>query len=393
MPPEQAIEPERTPQIELRDLSKSYATDDICGATHRWPFRRAVATSKRPAQSTTAAVKELSLAVQQGEIISLLGPSGCGKSTTLRLIAGLEAPDSGEILLSGRQVAGRDIWVAPEHRRTGFVFQDYALFPHLTVARNIAFSLGGPNGRPASHRQARVAELLDLLGLSALGSRYPHQLSGGQQQRVALARALAPDPEVVLLDEPFSSLDADNRASIREQVRDILKRIGTTTVFVTHDQEEALRMGDRVAIMKDGRLEQVGTPEEVFQHPATRFVAEFLGLSYFLPAVVTTYGLETELGFHAQPIASALHAHEGMPVDVLVRPDDLALQPDPLGEARIVRHLYRGMDYLYDVELPSGLVVQCLGEHTAKHEAGTRVHVQLAPGHALVCFPRSERDG
>jgi iron(III) transport system ATP-binding protein len=325
------------------------------------------------------AVCDLTLNVRRGEVLALLGPSGCGKSTTLRLVAGLEAPDAGQIWMEGRQVAGRGAWVPPETRRVGLVFQDYALFPHLTVARNIAFPL---NRMPARERNARIIEMLTLVGLSGYENRYPHQLSGGQQQRVALARALAPNPSVVLLDEPFSSLDADSRIAVREQVRAILKEVGATVIFVTHDQEEALYMGDRVAVMNAGQLEQVGTPEELFEEPATRFVAEFLGLPSFLPALVTDDGIETEIGFQSQP----LQAPPGTAIEVLVRPDDLTLRADPSGDARVLRSQFRGMDYLYDVALPSGRVVRCLGAHTARYEPGTPVCVTLSPGHKLACF-------
>jgi iron(III) transport system ATP-binding protein len=357
--------------ISLKEVSKSYAPRGF-GARHK-PVSRG------------AAVSGFSLDVAQGEILAVLGPSGCGKSTTLRLIAGLESPNQGEIWVEGRQVAGSGVWVQPEARRVGLVFQDYALFPHLTVARNVAFPL---NRLPASERAARVAEMLELVGLSGYEERYPHQLSGGQQQRVALARALAPKPSVVLLDEPFSSLDADSRLAVREQVRGILKAVGATVLFVTHDQEEALYMGDRVAVMNVGQLEQVGTPEELFEEPATRFVAEFLGLPSFLPATVTESGIETEIGFQKQPLL----APRGSTIEVLVRPDDLVLRADPQGNARVLHSQFRGMDYLYDVALESGRIVRCLGAHTSRLNPGTPVCVTLSPGHKLACFRnRNER--
>jgi iron(III) transport system ATP-binding protein len=329
------------------------------------------------------AVREISLQVRRGEVLSLLGPSGCGKTTVLRLIAGLERPDSGEVHVNGQRVAGRGSWVPPEKRRVGLVFQDYALFPHMTIARNIAFPL---SKWPAARREQRVAELLELIGMSGMGNRYPHQLSGGQQQRVALARALAPEPDLVLMDEPFSSLDAESRASTRDQVRGILKSLGTTVIFVTHDQEEALLLGDRVAVMNAGHVEQVGTPEAIFQSPATRFVAEFLGLSCFLPGIVTPVGLQTEIGLNPQ----AAGAPCGTAVEVLVRPDDLLVQADPDGDARVVRCMYRGMDYLYDVALPSGTTVRCIGAHTYKLSPGTPVRLELSAGHALTCFRRED---
>jgi iron(III) transport system ATP-binding protein len=358
--------------ISIKDVCKRYEKPARRGR-HAGAIEKAIA------------VCDLNFNVRRGEVMALLGPSGCGKSTTLRLVAGLEIPDAGQIGVDGQQVAGRGAWVPPEARRVGLVFQDYALFPHLTVAKNVAFPL---NRVPVRERNDRVAEMLALVGLSGYEHRYPHQLSGGQQQRVALARALAPRPSVVLLDEPFSSLDADSRADVREQVRAILKEVGATVIFVTHDQEEALYMGDRVAVMNAGRLEQVGTPEELFAEPATRFVAEFLGLPSFLPALVTHEGIETEIGFQAQP----LQAPPGTAIEVLVRPDDLTLRADPAGNARVLRSQFRGMDYLYDVSLPSGRVVRCLGAHTARYAPGTPVYVTLTPGHDLACFrDRDER--
>ncbi len=324
------------------------------------------------------AVAEVDLEVRHGEIMVLLGPSGCGKTTTLRLIAGFEKPDAGQIEIDGRLVADRDFCLAPEQRRIGMVFQSYALFPHMTVADNVAFGLKrGPD------LETRVQEVLALVGLPDIGARLPHELSGGQQQRVALARALAPRPKLLLLDEPFSNLDAGLRMQMREEVRDILKETGTSAIFVTHDQEEALFIGDRLAILNAGHLEQVGTPEEIFHTPANRFVAEFLGLPNFLPAQVTEEGLATEIGIQQQEVQQPV----GSTVDVLLRPDDLTLEADPAGTARIARRIFRGMDYLYQVVLPSGRKIQCLGPHTHRYEPGTSVQVKLTPGHALTWFP------
>jgi iron(III) transport system ATP-binding protein len=328
------------------------------------------------------AVEGLNLDIWRGEILALLGPSGCGKTTTLRLIAGFETPDAGTVKIGGRVVAGPEGCLSPELRRVGMVFQSYALFPHLSLAENVAYGL-----KRGSGRKAQVQDALSAVGLSGLEPRMPHEISGGQQQRVALARALAPRPDVLLLDEPFSNLDAGRRAMVREEVRDILKAGATTALFVTHDQEEALFIGDRIAILSDGRLEQVGTPEDVFQAPATRFVAEFLGMSDFLPARVVPGGLETELGLHIQPNAPTA----GMSVDLLVRPDDLSLHPDPQGTARITRCVFRGMDYLYQVTLPSGRELRCLSPHTTRYVPGTPARVELTPGHALTWFPNGRR--
>jgi len=326
------------------------------------------------------AVQGLSLTVQQGEILALLGPSGCGKTTTLRLIAGFEKPEAGRIMLGEREVAGPSGCMPPERRQVGMVFQHYALFPHLTVAANVAYGL-------AHHtdRAARVREVLAVVGLSGLEARMPHELSGGQQQRVALARALAPRPQVLLLDEPFSNLDADRRATVRTQVREILKAVGTTAIFVTHDQEEALVIGDRVAVLNHGCLEQIAAPQELYARPATRFVAEFFGQPFFLSGRVAADGLHTELGFVAQPPSLPV----GAPVDVLVRPDDVVLTPDANGSARITHSIFRGDSYLYEVALPSGRMVKCFGPHTTPYPLGTWAHVTLAPGHALACFTQA----
>lgn len=326
------------------------------------------------------AVRELSLSVPRGSLFALLGASGCGKTTVLRLVAGLEKPDSGEVKLNGRTVAGPGVWVPPEARRVGMVFQDYALFPHLTVGGNVAFGLR------SNDRRERVEEMLTLVGLAGLGQRYPHELSGGQQQRVALARALAPRPEIVLLDEPFSNLDAGLRQTMRVEVRDILRRAGATAIFVTHDQEEALSLADTVAVMNAGALEQVGAPTELFALPATRFVAEFLGGSFFLPAVVTSRGVETEIGCAAQGTAWP----PGTEVDMLVRPDDLTLRVEPGGAARIESGVFHGDMYVYQVRLASGRSVRCFGPHFEHYAPGTAVTVELTPGHPLACYPRRE---
>ncbi|MGQ0600371.1 MAG: ABC transporter ATP-binding protein [Anaerolineales bacterium] len=344
------------PVIELRGVSKAFGTQ--------------------------AAVRDLSLTVRRGELLALLGPSGCGKTTTLRLIAGLEAPGAGEVWLNGRCVAGGPRFVPPNLRHIGLVFQDYALFPHLTVEGNVAFPL---KGWQAGHRRAQVMEMLALVGLDGLSGRYPHELSGGQQQRVALARALAPAPEVVLLDEPFSNLDADRRASMRAQVRDILTQVNATAVFVTHDQEEALFIGDRVAVMNAGQVEQVGEPTQLFALPATRFVAEFLGGSFFLPATITPRGVETEIGCAPQgtlwPVGTA--------VDMLARADDLTLTANAGGTARVISSLFRGDVYVYQIQLSSGKRVRCFGPHFQHYAPGAAVTVELTPGHPLACFPRS----
>ncbi|MDZ7800212.1 MAG: ABC transporter ATP-binding protein [Trueperaceae bacterium] len=264
------------------------------------------------------ALDRFSLRVERGETVALLGPSGCGKTTLLRLIAGFEAPDEGRVRVAGRDVTGPDVFVPPEARRIGFVFQDYALFPHLDVLGNVAFGL---TGRSAAERRARAREVLDLVGLTVFSGRYPGQLSGGQQQRVALARALAPEPEVILLDEPFSNLDAALRAGTREEVRRILRRSGATTILVTHDQEEAMTFSDRLAVMRAGRLEQEGTPEETYLAPRTAFVAGFLGRTNLLRG--EAHGITAGTCLGEIPLA---HEAKG-PVLVSLRPEELDLRP------------------------------------------------------------------
>ncbi len=282
------------------------------------------------------AVAGATLAVERGEIVAVLGPSGCGKTTLLRLIAGFERPDTGSIAVGGATVAGT-AWSPPERRNVGMVFQDYALFPHLTVAQNVGFGL--PRGR----RAARVAEALDLVGLAGYDARYPHGLSGGQQQRVALARALAPEPAVILLDEPWSNIDPLLRASMRREVLAILRAAGTTAIVVTHDQEEAFGIADRIVLMRDGRVVQAGRPEELYVAPVDRWAAEFLGAANFLPGDVLD-----DLG------AASPDWRDREAADVLVRPELLELLPDPEGRARVVAREFRGHDVFYSVLLDDG---------------------------------------
>ena len=331
-------------------------------------------------------VKGLSLMVMQGELLVLLGPSGCGKTTTLRLMAGFEQPDAGVVRIAGQLVADRTCSSPPEQRGLGMVFQDYALFPHLTVAENVAFGL---HRLPKRQRAGRVAEVLQMVELAELAGRYPHALSGGQQQRVALARALAPRPAVILFDEPFSNLDAELRQQMRGEVRRILQQSGSTAVFVTHDQQEALLLGDRVAVMRQGYVEQIDTPDAVYHRPQNRFVAEFMGAADFLPVQVTAAGLDSEIGL--LPAASALAL--GQQAEAMVRPHDLRVTASAGGPSHglISTAEFVGDLWHYSVRLPSGRSLRCHMPHTEAYPLGMPVAVRLDAGHGLVCFQRGQR--
>ncbi len=326
------------------------------------------------------AVQGVTFTVREGEVFALIGPSGSGKSSTLRLIAGFERPDRGTIAIGDRTVAGPGASVPPERRGVGMVFQDYALFPHLTVAENVAFGL---HRVPRAERARRVEQVLALVGLASFGHRYPHQLSGGQQQRVALARALAPAPAVILLDEPLSNLDADLRDQTRRELARILRVTGSTAVFVTHDQQEAFVLADRVAILAAGRIEQVGTPEEVYERPATRFVADFVGEADFLPASVHGPALVTELGTLPNPGLPS-----GTLAELMLRPDDLEIVPDPGGELEVVERQYRGEEIACAIRLPSGRVIHSHLRHT-DCQPGLRVR-PLLHLKTVVAFPAAE---
>ncbi|WP_327229888.1 ABC transporter ATP-binding protein [Streptomyces murinus] len=292
----------------------------------------------------TVALDGLDLTVRPGEFLALLGPSGCGKTTALRMLAGFEHPDSGAVL-----VDGRDITQVPAHRRdAGMVFQSYSLFPHLSAVDNVAFGLR-MRGVRAAERRSRAAELLELVGLGDKGERFPHQLSGGQQQRIALARALALRPRVLLLDEPLSALDAKVRLSLREEIRRLQQELGITTLFVTHDQEEALSIADRVAVMRAGRLEQCAEPAELYGRPATAFVAEFVGTMSRIPGELKDGTVEV-LG---QRLPADGEAADGT-VDVLVRPENLRVRADEQGGARVVATAFLGAVVRLTVRLADG---------------------------------------
>ena len=326
------------------------------------------------------AVADVSLEVPAGRIMTLLGPSGCGKTTALRLVAGFEKLDAGQIAIAGDVIAGPGQHRPPEQRRIGMVFQDYAIFPHLSVAQNVGFGLNDREQRV--DRQARTEAMLAFVGLADLGERMPHELSGGQQQRVALARALAPGPRALLLDEPFSNLDAALRAEVRAEVRAMLRQSGTTTIFVTHDQEEALYFGDLIAVMRAGRIEQVGTPEEIYLRPRTRFVAAFMGQTDFIPAQVEQQGLETPLG----RLEVATNLAPGTGLELALRPINVALTAEGQPNGRVVSRHFSGTAYIYRVALADGSIVHSLQPHQAQFADGAAVRVTLRPGNQPPVF-------
>ena len=336
-------------------------------------------------------IEDCTLSVRDGEIVTLLGPSGCGKTTTLRMIAGLEEPDGGEVRLNGDTVAGNGRFVPPEDRDVGVVFQDFALFPHLTARENVSFGL---RSWSQDERDDRVEDLLSVVGLSEQGESYPAELSGGQQQRIALARSLAPEPDLLLLDEPFSNLDVDLRVEMREEVRRIIKAAGVTAISVTHDQEEALSISDRVAVMTDGRIAQVDVPELVFQRPQSRFVAGFLGHASFLSGTVHGDHVETALGRVLRDDVDGLApAYDGTAIDLLVRPDDVTATPaeDVPGDGEVVYRRYLGPTVLYRVALDDGETIECMHNHSDHLELGERVHVRVVADHDLAWFPAEQR--
>jgi iron(III) transport system ATP-binding protein len=335
---------------------------------------------------TQPAVRSLSLHIAKGRQACLLGPSGCGKTTVLRAIAGFEAVTKGEIRLRDRVVSRPGYSIPPEKRRLGMVFQDYALFPHLTVRDNVCFGLRGLS----RHGRHKIAdEMLELVGLNRLGERFPHELSGGQQQRVAVARALAPEPELVLMDEPFSNLDIELRERLSADVRAIFKERGITAILVTHDQHEAFAVGDHIGVMREGEILQWDTPYNLYHEPADRFVANFIGQGTFLKATLLSPDtFETEAGL--------IKGHRAFPwpkgtaVEVLLRPDDILPDADGPLRAEVIDKAFKGAEILYTLRLPTGGVLLSLFPSHHYHETGERVSIRIAPDH-LVAFPhRSE---
>lgn len=338
--------------LELRNVSCAYGAD-------------------RPA------ITDISFAALEGEIICLLGPSGCGKTTTLRAIAGFEPVAGGEIRLEGRLMSAPGHRIPTEQRRIGMVFQEYALFPHLRVQDNVAFGL---QHLSAGERVTQVRLMLEMVGLTDLAARYPHELSGGQQQRVALARALVQKPAVLLLDEPFSNLDPDMAGKMREDLHDLLRRTKTTAILVTHDHDEAFAMADQIAVLNNGRLEQLDTPEGIYHTPSTPFVADFVGQADFIPGTIERGKVVTEIGeFPNQP-----DYRGGANVVVMIRPDDVHIVPLVQSTTHILARQFHGSENLYTIGLPSGRVVHSSEPSTTVYPVGTPVELQINATHTVL---------
>lgn len=332
----------------------------------------------------TPVLQDVALELEAGEIGCVLGPSGCGKTTLLRLIAGFEAPDAGSIRSGDTRLADQHHLLRPEQRRIGMVFQDHALLPHLSVAGNVGFGLRHLDKRT---REQRITWALELVGLGAFAQAYPHALSGGQAQRVALARSLAPEPQMILLDEPFSNLDTELRERLSQEVRDILKTAGMTALMVTHDQLEAFAIADRIAVMSGGQVQQWDTPYNLYHRPANRFVARFVGEGVLLPGrPIGSDGVDTELGrLRGERIGAASES-----VDVLLRPDDIIHDDASPQQAVVRRKAFRGAQILYTLELPSGARVLSLIPSHHNHRVGEPIGIRMATDHVVV-FPRDDQ--
>lgn len=358
--------------------------------TKTYPNRLTSSFNNQP----TVVLDNVSLTLEHGELLSLLGPSGCGKTTLLRIVAGFEAISQGTVEIAGKVVCTNCDSIAAEKRNTGMVFQDYALFPHLTVAENIAFGLKNQSKKtrngsvspkiPNTQITQRVGEVLELVGLSGLEKRYPHQLSGGQQQRIALARALAPQPALILLDEPLSNLDVQVRHRLRGEIRAILKAAGTSAIFVTHDREEALAISDKIAVMRQGKIEQAGTPEEIYLNPASRFVAEFVTQANFLPASRQEQVWQTEIGEIPISEANLVHDHEhstgisSQEGDLMLRQEDITLIPDHNSPMVVSERQFLGREYHYCVETTSGKKIHARTNLQQAIAVGTNVSLSLS---------------
>jgi len=348
------------------------------------PVIECVGATKRFGEAL--AVDNVSFSLEPGEILSVLGPSGCGKTTLLRLLAGFERLEEGEVRIQGRVASTPLAHLSPDRRKVGMVFQEYALFPHLTVAKNVMFGL---SKLPGPEQRERMAQVLDLVSLKGLEERYPHELSGGEQQRVALARTLAPSPVVLLLDEPFNNLDTAMRAEMRREVEGILRENQVTTIFVTHDREEAFATADRVAVMREGRLEQIEAPDVLYHSPATKFVARLTGVCDFLVGEVGDGGVVTELG-ELPWVTNGEHYPNGTQVELLVHVNDFHVRAEPPGKSEVVLREFRGDEIILTVRTPSGAHLRCRQDPFYTLPLGTTVVLSPARSTPFLAFTRSE---
>ena len=328
----------------------------------------------------TKIIDDISFNLENGEILSLIGPSGSGKTTLIRCLSGLDSPEIGDITISNVKVFDENTNIAVENRNVGIVFQDFALFPHMTVEENISFGIKKNNNR--EKKTSSIIELLLLCGIYNLRNRYPDELSGGEQQRVALARSLATSPKLLLMDEPFSNLDAIFRSQLRMDVKRILKYLKITCIFVTHDQQEALYMGDRIIVLNEGKIQQIDKNINVFQKPQNEFVANFIGLADFIEGKIADNYAQTEIG----TVEINSNVSNGDLVEILVRPDDVSIKKNKSGNGFIISKEYKGMYYIYHIKLNSGKMVKSLSSHINDYDVGIKVDVQLSPGHPLVCY-------
>ena len=330
-------------------------------------------------------INQVSFSLRPGQIGCMLGPSGCGKTTVLRAIAGFEPAWNGRILIDGIEVSSRKINLPPERRNIGMVFQDFALFPHLRVEDNIRFGL---KGWSKQQQQSRMQEMLAIVGMPAYARAYPHQLSGGQQQRIALARALAPGPGILLLDEPFSSMDVELREQLAREVRNILKQENNTAILVTHDQNEAFAMADQICVMNEGSIQQQDSGYHLYHRPANRFVADFIGQGVIIPALVeSSTTVKTDLGLIRSE--HRIEAATGTMVDVLIRPDDVVHDDESTESAIVVEKAFRGAEFLYYLRLDSGIEVMCLAPSHHNHKINERIGIRLHVDH-VVTFSRNQ---
>ena len=329
-------------------------------------------------------LNRISFSLMPGQIGCMLGPSGCGKTTVLRAIAGFEPVWNGRILIDDAVVSSQKTFLVPEQRNIGMVFQDFALFPHLKVEENVRFGLKGLNKK---EQNIRVQEMLAIVGMPAYAQAYPHQLSGGQQQRIALARALAPRPGVLLMDEPFSNMDAELREQLAREVRNILKQENNTAILVTHDQHEAFAMADQICVMNEGSIQQQGSGYDLYHQPANRFVADFIGQGVIVPATVeSATSVRTDLGIIEGD--NRIEDEPGTMVDVLIRPDDVIHDDESTESAIVVEKAFRGADFLYYLRMDSGIEVLCLAPSHHNHKINERIGIRLDVDH-LVTFSRN----